>query len=88
MNQRVYKLISILLEETQPITVDALASKVNASNKTIRLDLNKIADICKENNLLLSRKQGVGVSVDGDISDKLRLKNVINNSSYKRNIHQ
>ena len=74
MNQRIEKIIRLLLNQEEPMTVDQIKDIVKASNKTIRMDLKIIGDICESFNLTLMKKQGTGVQIIGDEYKKLEMK--------------
>lgn len=63
--ERVCKIAYLLAESETPITIDTIASKLNVSNRTIRSDLVEVDKYLRENGLLLSRKQGVGITIKG-----------------------
>ncbi len=58
-----------LLKEKEPIKLYALASNLNVTESTISHDLDKLEGYLKEYNILLIRKPGVGVYLQGKESD-------------------
>lgn len=74
MNRRIEKIIQILLSRDEPMTVNQIKDIVQASNKTIRMDLKVIQDICDSFGMTLMKKQGTGVQIIGEESLKLEMK--------------
>lgn len=72
-NKRMLELVRILLQQTDFIIIQNITSLLNVSNKTIRNDLDEIAEYLKEYSLTLCRKTGVGVRIEGDEMQKLTL---------------
>lgn len=71
MNNRVMKIVDVLLKEDSYITIDKISETLNVSNKTIRNDLQIVEEYLNENNLQLIKKTGVGICIEGSIKDKL-----------------
>lgn len=65
-NKRLLAITQLLLEQDGYITIADISHQLNVSNKTIRNDLKQIADWLAENGLILIRKTGVGIAVEGD----------------------
>lgn len=77
MNTRLKKLLKMLLNSKRLITIDKIAKSLGVSNKTIRNDLDKLNNCIEKEGLLLVRKRGVGVGIEG--SDEIKvlfLKNI------------
>lgn len=70
---RILKIAMVLLESKKPITSDEIAIQLNVSNKTVRNDLKKLQDIIEREGLKLSKKTGVGTSIEGSEKDKIQL---------------
>ena len=70
-NKRLLDITQLLLEQDGYITISAISQRLNVSNKTIRNDLNQIADWLADSNLVLVRKTGVGIAISGEKSAKL-----------------
>ena len=77
MNQRIVRIIQLLLNQEEPMTVDQIKDIVKASNKTVRMDLRVVQSICDSFNIELMKKQGTGIQMIGSDSAKLSLKNKI-----------
>lgn len=78
MNQRVIRIIQLLLNQEDYMTVDQIKEVVKASNKTVRMDLKTVESVCAPYNIELIRKQGTGIRMVGPDSAKLALKNKYN----------
>lgn len=72
-NKRILELVRILLQQPDYITISKITELLQVSNKTIRNDLDTVADYLKGHNLTLSRKTGVGVCIEGEEEEKLTL---------------
>ena len=77
MNKRIYNILQLLLEQSEPLTVDQIAVKLQVSNKTIRNDLKQAQELCNPYHVVISKKTGTGVELLGNINDQLRLKRLI-----------
>lgn len=64
--KRLKDILFSLLKSLKPITISDLANKLNVSNRTIRSDLNKLAEWGLNRNLNLIKKTGVGVWLEID----------------------
>ena len=80
-NKRILELVRILLQQTDYITIQKICSLLQVSNKTIRNDLNIVADYLTGYNLSLCRKTGVGIRIEGNEEQKLILLKSINSHS-------
>jgi Transcriptional antiterminator len=70
---RINKIISTIICSKEPVTVDFIAQQLGVSNKTIRNDFLKIETFIKEKGLSLSKKPGVGISIEGPDDKKAAL---------------
>ena len=71
MNKRIYNILQLLLEQSEPLTVDQIASKLKVSNKTIRNDLKQAQELCTPYHVVISKKTGTGVELLGNINAKM-----------------
>ncbi|AIF50952.1 transcription antiterminator [Pelosinus sp. UFO1] len=78
--ERILAIIRILLNRNQAITVDEIAGMLTVSNKTIRNDLSKVEDHIKNTGLLLVKKTGSGILLQGSEEQKVSLSSKIENS--------
>ena len=65
-------IISRLLASDEPVKLFAIASLLSVTDGTVSGDLDKVAPWFKSHNLLLVRKPGLGVYVEGDEADVRR----------------
>lgn len=72
MNRQV-KVIKLMLNENDYISVDSIARTLNASSKTIRNELDSCEQIILDNHCLLVRKPGRGVLIEGTLRNKQQL---------------
>ena len=72
-NERIIKIVSVLLNQDNFITIDQISNQLNVSNKTIRNDLHLVEEWLKENKLELIKKTGVGICIEGPHSQKLHI---------------
>lgn len=90
--KRIEKILDLLFNQDDYVTIKYLADKVDVSNKTVISDLDKLEEITKTENVELIRKTGYGIRLMGDKQDKLSLRNkltemdnnIINYSSKQR----
>lgn len=71
---RVIKILRILIENQDYITMQALSKKLGVSPKTIQSDLSKLEDWLQGKELKLVRKTGQGILLDGEIKRKLEIR--------------
>lgn len=72
------RLIFILIENRSPITIRAIASKLNISEKTVRNYLNELQDDFIKTGVTLIKKPGVGIYLDIDNKKRSDLKENFN----------
>lgn len=78
LHTRTLQIAKILLQCQDNITIADIAERLNVSYKTIRNDFDDVDKFLSERKLELNRKSGVGVSVIGDESLKLKVITEIN----------
>jgi activator of the mannose operon, transcriptional antiterminator len=69
------ELVKIILQTNDFVSVESIAKQLKTSTKTIRNDLITLESLMIEHSLVLLRKPGVGVSIEGDFFDKQQLLN-------------
>lgn len=74
------EIVNQLLDNASPISINVIASNIKVSNKTVRNDLHKIEGYIKNSGLILSKKPGVGVSIEGSEEKKAALRAQIKGS--------
>lgn len=72
---RVYKIVNLLLNSNAPVTIDAIADRLNVSSRTIRKDINAVQRYVEHKGLNLNRKPGVGIEISGPQNKRLELIN-------------
>lgn len=77
---RIRNIVNLLAVSDTPLTINAIADKFNVSNKTIRNDMNKVQEYIEDKGLLLDKRPGVGISLEGSEEKKLALINKIGSS--------
>ena len=75
--ERILKIIKIILNSKEPVTVDYIADSLRVSNKTIRNDLKKVEEYVTKEGLILVKKPGSGISIEGEEYKRLGLINSI-----------
>lgn len=70
---RVFNIINLLLDNKEPITINDIANKLKVSNKTIRNDMEKVEELIIKKGLMLTKKQGVGICIEGTEINRLEL---------------
>lgn len=77
---RLLKITNIILDESNPITIDKIAAKINVSNKTIRNDMKILEKDLEKMGLKLVKKTGIGTTIEGEDEKKAILLDKINKS--------
>lgn len=72
-NKRILEIVRILLQQPDYITIRAVTQMLGVSNKTIRNDLSTVSEYLRDNRLVLVKKTGSGIRIDGDETEKLKL---------------
>ncbi|NAO99177.1 PRD domain-containing protein [Halomonas sp. MG34] len=70
---RVRRMLQVLLQAYDGITVKEIAATLDVSERTIHRDLKELEDLAKEFQLILVKRAGVGLSLEGKKEDKDRL---------------
>ncbi len=78
------KIIQILSENSEPITTDFLANKLNVSSRTILRKMPNIEKYLKEHRFNLIKKPGYGLVIEGEAEEKIRLKELLTNNKFKK----
>lgn len=71
------KLLSELLDRTEPVTVAELARLINKTGRTVRNYLNDIESDYDQYDLKVIRKPNVGIYLDISNSNRIRLKSIL-----------
>ncbi len=71
--ERAYKIIQLLLNEAEPVTMNRIAETFKLSNKTVRNDMKKVEAVLAGRGLTLEKKPGVGVKINGSEASRLDL---------------
>ena len=66
LDSRQASITRILLTETGPATVEAIATELKLTSRVVRYNLPSIETFLKPEGLLVMRRRGVGVWVSGD----------------------
>ncbi|PRX35595.1 transcriptional antiterminator [Orenia metallireducens] len=83
-NERSTKILSILLDQEEAITIKDLAEEFEVSARTIRSDLKKLEDVLNNDEIKLIKKPRVGVWLEVKPEYKNELKNeLFSSESYK-----
>ena len=64
LTKRQREIVRFLVLRNDYITLDKLAEHFEVSKRTIQNDLVYIADLCRANNINLSRKPSFGIKLD------------------------
>lgn len=74
LTERQKTIVQQLLSQYQPMTVDTLAKHYSVSARTIRSDLEQISSFLHQEDLLLLREPGKGVSIAGRASQLVEMR--------------
>ncbi|WP_404455458.1 BglG family transcription antiterminator [Oceanobacillus kapialis] len=72
---RVRRMLQVLLQAYEEITVKEIATTLDVSERTIHRDLKELESVAKENELTLVKRAGVGLKLEGKKEDKESLTN-------------
>lgn len=86
LNKRLAEIIIILLKHNDYITIDLIAQELNVSNRTIRNDLKTLDTLLPPMGLSLVKKTGMGILLDGETVDKLKVYDTFKHSSNERQL--
>lgn len=76
------KIVEILLDAEQALTIKQLAADLDVSERTIQRDLRNVEGILYDHHLQLSRKTGQGLRVFGEETDKQNLQLILANVKH------
>ncbi|WP_080873162.1 BglG family transcription antiterminator [Oceanobacillus timonensis] len=77
LTSRERKILAFLLPAAEEKTVKQVADKLNVSTRTIHRELKKLEDVLAGYQLILHKKSGSGVIIQGDSEQKRQLKNKV-----------
>lgn len=78
-NTRCWEIINILLNTSEPITINEIAKELNVSNKTVRNDLKEIESYFESNNFgRVVKKPRVGIWLEANQEKRLLIRNSMN----------
>lgn len=80
---RIFNIIELLINNKDGMTINDIAKKLNVSNKTIRNDLAEVNKFIKQADLVMIKKPGVGIKIEGTEERKL---NILNDTKNKVNV--
>ncbi|WP_229683225.1 BglG family transcription antiterminator [Virgibacillus oceani] len=80
MAGRVRKIIELLLQSQEDVTVKEIADALYVSERTVHRDLKDIEQIMHSYNLELMKKSGVGIRITGGMHDQKRLEMALSTS--------
>lgn len=80
---RILSIVGLLANNKDGMTINSIAEKLNVSNKTIRNDLIEANEFIKQAGLVMIKKPGVGIKIQGQEDKLLKLLNEIESSFNK-----
>lgn len=78
LTKRQREIVRFLVLRNDYITLDKLAEHFEVSKRTIQNDLVYIADLCRANNINLSRKPSFGIKLDINKKDEDKINSILN----------
>ena len=76
---RIFNIVDLLINNKDGMTINDIAEKLNVSNKTIRNDLMEVNKFIDGADLVMIKKPGVGIKIEGPEDKKLNILNDIKN---------
>ena len=80
---RIFNIVNLLVNNKEGMTINSIAEKLNVSNKTIRNDLIEANNLIEQAGLIMIKKPGVGIKIEGQEDKVLKLMNEIEGSLSK-----
>lgn len=80
---RIFNIVDLLVNNKKGMTINTIAAKLNVSNKTIRNDLLEANKFIEQAGLVMIKKPGVGVKIEGPEDNVLKMMNEIQSSLSK-----
>lgn len=80
--KRIFNIVELLVNNKDGMTINDIAKELNVSNKTIRNDLTEVNKFIMQAGLVMIKKPGVGVKIEGTEERKL---NILNDTKNKVN---
>ena len=80
---RIFNIVDLLINNKEGMTINTIAAKLNVSNKTIRNDLLEANKFIEQAGLVMIKKPGVGVKIEGPEENVLKMMNEIQSSLSK-----
>ncbi|WP_070000740.1 BglG family transcription antiterminator [Cellulosilyticum sp. I15G10I2] len=74
LTSRIKKMIHLLLEETNYITVQLIAENTNISSRTVIRELILVENWLNEKGILLEKKKGTGIRIQLGVAEREKLK--------------
>lgn len=80
--ERTKAIINILLKNKVPVTINEIAEQLKVSNRTIRNDLVSVEKFLCSKNLVLKKRPGIGIVLEGSEIERLNAINEVKVSTY------
>lgn len=74
----------MLAESKEPLTMSYIGNKLNVSSRTVKRKMTEIEDYLIKHGFKLITKPGYGVEIEGDLNEKNRLKQLINEETFEK----
>ena len=74
----------MLAESKEPLTMNYIGNKLNVSSRTIKRKMTEIEGYLIKHGFKLITKPGYGVAIEGDLNEKNRLKQLINEETFEK----
>lgn len=83
ISPRIKKIIYILCEQSNYITIDAIAKQLELSSRTILRELSNVEKWFEENGYQLEKKKGTGIRLEADEHQKEEIRQLIEEEKIK-----
>ncbi|RCW50512.1 MULTISPECIES: BglG family transcription antiterminator [unclassified Halanaerobium] len=70
---RLFELYKYLVDQKEPVSIQALSEILKVSSRTIRYDLNEIEDLIQKYELKLTKKPNFGVLLEGEAEEQFKV---------------
>lgn len=84
LDRRSKEILTLLAESRGPLTTSYIGNKLNVSSRTVKRQMVEVEDYLKKHGFKFLLKPGYGMEIQGDLSEKNRLKQLIKEEEVEK----
>jgi len=84
LDRRSKDIISILAENRGPVTTNYIGNRLKISSRTVKRQMIEVEKYLDEHGFKLIKKQGYGIEIEGDLTEKNRLKQIMDEEKIEK----